>query len=187
MGVARAGKSAWMLSLRWKVNSGCASRLAYQSRRLGGLPVMYTCPSIWWNRISMRCGCPVFRPLVVMSITPPCARACCTCSSIRHLPLQCPAFTPHGCDHLSTVLPPWIIRHSPCRDMGHITAKSRDKHKPGIKPIVRAAYVPGTPCSSCVAISLLRCIPAWETREQAIDVLGKEDGKGHRFYFQKLL
>src|SRR2546429_9904405 len=68
MGVALAGRSAWMLSLRWKVNSGCASRLAYQSRRLGGLPVMYTCLSIWWNRISMRRGCPVFLPLVMMSI-----------------------------------------------------------------------------------------------------------------------
>src|SRR2546425_13285103 len=56
MGAALAGKSACMLSLRWKVNSGCANRLAYQSRRLGGLPVMYTCPSIWWNCISMRRG-----------------------------------------------------------------------------------------------------------------------------------
>ena len=59
--MARADTPARVLCLRWKVNSGLASMLEYQSRR-PGVPVMYNRRFKLWNHISLRWPGPVWLP-----------------------------------------------------------------------------------------------------------------------------
>ena len=78
IGSARAGRFACALCFRWNVNSGWATRLAYQSR-LPGVPVMKSRPFTVWNQISMRRGWPLLHPVVVMSMVRSWTSACSIC------------------------------------------------------------------------------------------------------------
>jgi hypothetical protein len=80
---ARASRSARTLCWRCKGNAGCARTCAYQSRR-PGVPVMDKRSSTV-NQISGRRGCPVFLPVVVMSMGRSRSRACVMDASILRL------------------------------------------------------------------------------------------------------